>query len=148
MHYPCPVQIQKDPKDPKLKFILTMKLLYIHIPLVDAAYRGFLSVAFCDLSQRNLIKSPEKGEFTFFGNKLLPVSHELPVGVSCDVPFLQTRFCSVVGVLLTQACCISSAGNCKPNSSLDFENIAQKFEKTLVSVVARAETCTDQRHYT
>ncbi len=30
MHYPWPIQIQKHPEDPNLKFILTMKLLYTY----------------------------------------------------------------------------------------------------------------------
>ncbi len=43
-HYSWPIQIQKDPKDPNLKFIFTMKLLHsIHILLVGTTCGWFVS---------------------------------------------------------------------------------------------------------
>ncbi len=42
-YYPWPKQIQKDPKDPNLKFMFTMKLLYTYLEHT-AALRWFVSV--------------------------------------------------------------------------------------------------------
>ncbi len=60
-HYPQPKMNQKSPKDPKLIFILTIKLLYTY---EDAAYRCF-DLAHTDLAhlspnRATHLKSPEK----------------------------------------------------------------------------------------
>ena len=91
-----PVQIQKDLKDPNLKFILIVKLSTVHILLVDAICRWFVSVTlFRSLSywapcgqHCNLLKPSSHGPFlrcSVVSGREVRNSQTMDLNVQCSV---------------------------------------------------------------